>query len=190
MITQWRHDFGQGDLPFVFVQLPDYAEPGDKTGQSWAWLREQQASALQLPNVSMAVTIDIGDPKDHHPTNKQEVGRRLALVALKDVYGLKVRASGPVFDWAKREGTDFRLHFREADGLALKGDSGRAFLIAGENREFVPAQARVEGGDVVVSAAGVGAPAAVRFEWTNTPTGFLVNSAGLPAAPFRTDNWE
>jgi sialate O-acetylesterase len=190
MITQWRHDFGQGDLPFVFVQLPDYAEPGDKTGQSWAWLREQQASALQLPNVSMAVTIDIGDPKDHHPTNKQEVGRRLALVALKDVYGLKVRASGPVFDWAKREGTDFRLHFREADGLKLKGDVDRAFLIAGENREFVPAQARVEGSDVVVSAAGVTAPTAMRFEWTNTPTGFLVNSTGLPAAPFRTDNWE
>lgn len=190
MITQWRHVFGQGDLPFVFVQLPGYAEPGDQTGQSWAWLREQQASALQLPNVSMAVTIDIGDPKDHHPKNKQEVGRRLALVALKHVYGREVCARGPVFDGVSCEGAKLRLRFREADGLKLMGDSGNAFLIAGENREFVPAQARIEGSDVVVSAAGVNTPVAVRFEWTNTPTGFLVNSAGLPAAPFRTDNWE
>jgi sialate O-acetylesterase len=190
MITQWRRDFRQGDLPFVFVQLPDYAEPGDKTEQSWAWLREQQASALSLQKVSMAVTIDIGDPKDHHPTNKQEVGRRLALVTLKDVYGRGVRARGPVFDEARRDGAALRLHFREADGLKLTGEASQAFLIAGENHNFVPANARIEGTDVVVSAAGVTAPIAVRFEWTNTPTVFLVNRTGLPAAPFRSDRWE
>jgi sialate O-acetylesterase len=190
LIKQWRRDFQQGDLPFVFVQLPDYAEPGDQTGVTWAWLREQQATALQLPNVSMAVTIDSNEPTEHHPKNKQEFGRRLALVALRDVYGQKVRASGPVFVGARRDGSALRLDFRDATGLKLTGDARAAFQIAGENRVFEPAEAVIEGDDVVVSSPRVHAPVAVRFEWTNTPTVFLVNDTGLPAAPFRTDDWD
>ncbi len=190
MITQWRRDFRQGDLPFVFVQLPDYAEPGDNEGLSWAWLREEQASALTLPNVAMAVTIDSGEPKEHHPRNKQEVGRRLALVALKHIYGRDLAANGPLFAGAQREGSSLRLRFRDANGLKLTGDPSLAFQVAGENREFVPARARIDGNDVVVTAADGRALVAVRFEWTNTPTVFLVNDTGIPAAPFRTDNWE
>jgi sialate O-acetylesterase len=190
MITQWRRDFQQGDLPFLFVQLPGYVQLQDHTEQGWAWVREQQASVLNLPNVSMAVAVDIGDPRDVHPKNKQEVGRRLALVALKDFYGRDVQARGPILDGASREGSAFRLHFRNADGLELTGDPRGAFLIAGENRGFVPGDAKVEGDDVVVSAAEVSAPAAVRFEWSNNPAAFLVNRAKLPAAPFRTDHWE
>jgi sialate O-acetylesterase len=190
MITQWRRAFKQGDLPFLFVQLPGFDEPTDPTKQGWAWRREEQASALNLPHVSMAVTVDIGDPRDIHPKNKQEVGRRLALVALKDIYGRDIQARGPIFDGATREGSSFRLHFRNADGLELIGEPRGAFLIAGENRAFVPADAKVEGNDVMVSAAEVSAPVAVRFAWSNNPTAFLVNRAKLPAAPFRTDRWE
>lgn len=189
MITQWRRDFGQGDLPFLFVQLPNYAEPGDTSNELWAWLRESQASALSLPNTGMAVTIDIGHPAQHHPTNKQEVGRRLALIAQRQVYGRAVADSGPTFDRIEKQGGALRVYFKKAEGLHGVGDLRHMFLLAGPDRTFAPAQCRVDGNTVVISSPAVANPVAVRFEWTNVPDGYLMNSEGLPAAPFRTDRW-
>jgi len=185
MIQQWRADFQQPDLPFLFVQLPKYADPRDTTGQAWPLLREAQASALALPHTGMAVTIDIGDPAQLHPTNKQAVGRRLALVALAKVYGRAIESSGPVpagFAW---EGPAVRVRFDHATALAFRGDPAKAFEVAGADGRFVPADARIEGQTAIVSAPGVDHPGAVRFEWMNAPVSYLVNEAGLPASPFR-----
>lgn len=185
MIQQWRADFLQPDLPFLFVQLPNFIDTRDKSGDAWPRLREGQASALALPNTAMAVTIDVGDPVQLHPTNKQAVGKRLALQALARVYGRNVEASGPIFTGASHEASSLRLRFDHAHGLAFAGDAGKAFEVAGADGKFVPAQARIDGKTVIVSAPGVNLPAGVRFEWSNNPETFLVNETGLPAAPFR-----
>lgn len=187
MITQWRKDFRQGDLPFFFVQLPNYPEPKDTTHETWAWLRENQAAALALPNTGMAVTLDIGDNNNLHPANKQEVGRRLSLIALARVYGRSVEYHGPTFASATREGAAIRVRFDHAQGLHLTGDPSHAFLLAGADKKFVPAQAKIDGESVLVSADGLPAPESVRFEWTNAPDTILYNAENLPAAPFRTD---
>lgn len=189
MIEQWRRDFKQPALPFLFVQLPNYVQKNDSTEQSWAWLREAQDGALKLPHVGMAVTLDIGDPVDLHPANKRDVGKRLARIAQKRVYGQAGQDSGPVHGEIKRDGDAFRIRFQNADGLTLRGDVSGMFVVAGVDKKFVPAEARIEGDTVVVSAAGVKDPMAVRFEWSNNPQGFLVNRDGLPAAPFRSDDW-
>jgi sialate O-acetylesterase len=189
MIRQWRRDFQQGDLPFIFAQLPNFAPTNDLTGQSWAWLRAAQAAALSLPHVGMAVTIDIGDNAALHPANKQDVGRRLALVALAKVYGLPVGDTGPTFAGMEPVGAELRIRFKQADGLRFVGDPGRVFELAGDDRKFVPAVGRIDGETVIVSAPDVTQPVAVRFSWRNAPAAHLVNRGGLPAAPFRTDQW-
>jgi sialate O-acetylesterase len=192
MIKQWRADFGQ-PLPFYFVQLADYESGAGNKGDVWAYLREAQARALTLPNTGMAVTIDIGDPKDIHPKNKQEVGRRLALHARQQLFGEKVEANGPVFAAAEREGAAMRVRITHAEGLRLqpaRTDTRLSFEIAGRNRKFFPASARVEGDSLMVSSDQVPAPAAVRYAWRNSPEARLFNGAGLPAAPFRSDDWE
>ena len=191
MIKQWREDFGQ-PLPFYFVQLANFEGGRGNKRDSWAYLREAQASALALPNTGMAVTIDIGDPKDIHPKNKEEVGRRLALHARKQLFGDQVETDGPVFASAKREGATMRVSFTHAAGLRLqpaRSDDRISFEIAGEDRKFVPATARVDGDTVVVSSDQVPAPVAVRYAWRNSPDARLFNAAGLPAAPFRSDDW-
>ena len=189
MIRQWRHGFQQADLPFVFVQLPNFHDAGDATNQKWAWLREAQAATQSLPNVGMAVTIDVGDPADTHPRNKTEVGRRLALIALRQVYNRDIDDSGPVFRDVQREGSSLRIRMDHADGLQFKGSPTNAFIIAGRDRAFVPAEARIDGETIVASAPGVDKPMAVRFAWENNPSAALLNSAGLPACPFRSDKW-
>lgn len=194
LIREWRGDFGQGNLPFIFVQLPGYAGPhagakGQRDGTAWPREREAQATALQLPNVHMVVTVDIGDANLLHPPNKQEAGRRAALVALASAYGQHVEASGPVFQRATRDGAALRVTFAHAEGLHFAGDPSHVFEIAGADRRYVPAQPRIEGNSVSVSAEAVSEPVAVRCEWRNLPDAFLVNAAGLPAAPFRTDQW-
>lgn len=189
MIAQWRSDFAQPARPFLFVQLASYDDPKDKSGQSWAWLRAAQAKALDLQNTGMAVAMDLGNPSNIHPTNKQAVGGRLARLALKNVYGLSINDRGPVFASTQREGTVLRLKFANAAGLSLVGDPHVAFAIAGEDRRFVPANAVVSGDTVVVSAVEITAPVAVRFNWVNSSLVTLQNDAGLPAAPFRSDNW-
>lgn len=188
MIKQWRSSFQQGDLPFLFVQLPNFAEPADKKRESWPLIREAQASALAMPNTGMAVTLDVGDPAQLHPGNKQAVGRRLGAVALAQVYGRKVEHSGPAFAEATPEGAAMRVRFNNAAGLAFKGDPREAFELAGADGKYLPGEARIEGETVVVSAPGLDKPVSVRFEWKNAPTAWLFNAAGLPAAPFRTDH--
>jgi sialate O-acetylesterase len=192
LIKQWRADFGQ-PLPFYFVQLANFEAQAGNRGDVWAFQREAQARALRLPATGMAVTIDIGDPKDVHPTNKQDVGRRLALHARRQLFGEKIETDGPTFASAKREGTALRVTFSHATGLRLeppKEDGRVSFEVAGEDQVFALAEARVDGQTLLVSAAGVPAPVAVRYAWRNSPDARLFNRAGLPAAPFRSDKWK
>jgi sialate O-acetylesterase len=189
MITYWRAHWGQGDFPFYFVQLPNYAG-GNPAGTNWARLREAQAQALSLPNTGMAVTIDLGDPGNVHPRNKQEVGRRLALIARHQLYDIPGDWCGPMFKSAEREGAAMRVHFDHAEGgLVAHEKPLAALLIAGADRQFHPAAARIERDTIVVSAPEVKEPVAVRYAWANAPEANLFNGAGLPAAPFRTDDW-
>ena len=185
LITQWRRDFRQGDFPFYFVQLANF-----NTSNHYAWLREAQAAALVLPNTGMAVAIDVGEEKNIHPANKQAVGNRLARLALTHVYGEKdIEYSGPVYAGYERRGNTIRLRFKHADGLINKSSSKASFEIAGEDRIFHPATVIVNGSEVLVSSEQVQAPLAVRYAWSSYPPSTLYNSAGLPASPFRTDNW-
>jgi sialate O-acetylesterase len=189
LIRQWRTGFGQPNLPFYFVQLANFARPVDKSDQQWAFLREAQAGALALPATGMAVTIEIGDPTNIHPKNKQEVGRRLALLARAQLGGETIEFAGPVFVAAKPEGGALRVSFTHAAGLRLGGAGPTGFEVAGEDRKFVPAAARIEGDSLLVSAGVVPHPVAVRYAWRNAPPATLFNLAGLPAAPFRSDTW-
>lgn len=192
MIRNWRRVWGQGEFPFLYVQLANYMgrspQPHD---HQWAELREAQTMTLALPNTAMAVTIDIGNPKDIHPRNKQDVGRRLELAALATVYGREVVYSGPLYKEMKREAGAIRVSFTHVGGgLEAKGDGGlKGFAIAGADRKFVWADARIDGESVVVSSPGVVEPVAVRYAWDSNPECNLYNKAGLPASPFRTDTW-
>jgi len=190
MIQDWRHAWGEGDFPFLFVQLANFIQGGVKT--AWAELREAQSMTLSLPKTGMAVTIDIGDPYNIHPKNKQEVGRRLALAGEALAYGRKVVYSGPLYESMSVEGPSVRLRFKHVGGgLVAKGGPLKGFEIAGEDRKFVAAEAKISGDTVVVRSVGgrVPHPAAVRYAWADNPECSLYNKAGLPASPFRTDDW-
>jgi sialate O-acetylesterase len=191
MIRNWRDDWGQGEFPFLFVQLANYMARKTEPGESnWAELREAQTKTLALPKTGMAVIIDIGDAKDIHPKNKQDVGKRLALWAQAQVYGKDVVYSGPLFDACKVEGDKARISFKHAgSGLEAKGEKLAGFAVAGEDRKFVWADAKIEGKEVVVSSPQVAKPAAVRYAWADNPECTLYNKEGLPASPFRTDDW-
>ena len=194
MIRAWRTAWNDSKLPFLFVQLPNFEEkqPKQPPGESaWAELREAQAQALREPRTAMAVTLDIGDAHDIHPREKQEVGRRLALAALKLVYGRDVIASGPTFTAAVRDGKTIKIRFTNvASGLTTAdGAAPRGFLIAGADRIWKTAEARIEGGNVIVSNAEIADPVAVRYGWGNDPAATLRSQADLPAAPFRSDDW-
>jgi sialate O-acetylesterase len=154
-------------------------------------VREGQASVLSMPNTGMAVTIDIGDPKDVHPHNKQALGERLTRIALTKVYDRKIEYSGPVYESMKISGSTIQLSFSHlGGGLVAKDGPLKWFTIAGADRKFVAAEARIEGDTIVVSNAQLTMPLAVRYAWDNYPEGCnLYNAAGLPAAPFRTDKW-
>jgi sialate O-acetylesterase len=191
MIGAWRAHWGRADLPFYWVQLANYRDPADPGGTTWAALREAQAQALALPNTGMAVTIDIGDPRNIHPADKQEVGRRLALIAKARVYGITEEISGPVPAAFERAGGAFRIRFRDtAGGLTAADRPLQSFELAGQDRKFHPASAEISGDDdVVVRSPAVPDPVAVRYAWRNAPDANLFNGAGLPAAPFRSDDW-
>jgi sialate O-acetylesterase len=184
LIKDWRQRWGQGDFPFLVVQLPNLQS------QNFTGVREEQFRILEAPNTFLTVNIDIGDPKDVHPHNKQEFGRRLALLAEKEVYGKKVICQGPIFAAMKIEGNQARIRFSSEDGkLAIKGDRLQGFLIAGADGKFQPADAKIEGMEVLVSSPGVAAPTSVRYAWEGWPIATLTNSSGLPAWPFRTDGY-
>ena len=195
MIRDWRARFESGDFPFLIVQLANYL--GRKTvpvDSDWARLREAQLHISQaVPHAGLAVAIDIGDAKDIHPKNKQEVGRRLALAALDIAYGRKGPSSGPIYRGMKEDGGVIRLSFDHADGgLVIKPGAGgvSGFAIAGEDRRFVWADAVVHGKEVWVSSPQVKFPIAVRYGWADNPVSTLYNGAGLPASPFRTDDFK
>jgi sialate O-acetylesterase len=193
MIKDWRQKWGQGDFPFYFVQLANFMQVDNAPVESaWAELREAQQKTLALPNTGMATIIDIGDAKDIHPKNKQEVGRRLALIALAKTYGQKINYSGPVYQSSKVEGKQIRLTLgntenglKSADGAALTG-----FAIAGADKKFYWAKATIQGNQIVVSSDQVANPVAVRYAWGNNPVANMTSNDGLPASPFRTDTWQ
>ncbi len=190
LITSWRQAFDQADLPFYWVQLPNFRYNNDPFGTAWAGLREAQSRALALPETAQAITIDIGEPFDLHPHNKQEVGRRLALLARSKLFGAFADSSGPLFVAAQPEGAQIRVHFDHAGtGLTAHDRPLQSFQIAGADRRFFPATAKISGETVLVSAPQVPVPVAVRYAWFNAPEANLFNGAGLPAAPFRSDSW-
>jgi sialate O-acetylesterase len=186
LIKDWRKVWGRADLPFYVVQLPALQNISNNP-----LVREGQAAVLSLPHAGMAVTIDIGDPKDVHPHNKAPLGERLTRMAMANVYGRKLEYSGPVYESMKIAGNAIRLKFTHlGGGLVARDGPLKWFAIAGADGKFVSAEAKIEGDTVVVTSAEVSAPAAVRYAWDNYPEGCnLYNAAGLPAAPFRTDRW-
>ena len=192
LITDWRRQWDQ-EFPFLFVQLANYRAAQPQPAESdWAELREVQAMTLILPRTGMATAIDIGNPDDIHPHNKQEVGRRLALVARRMAYGDKtVVDTGPTYAGLTTTGPTIRLKFRSVGaGLTTKGNAAlQGFAVAGADRKFHWATARLEGNDVLVQADQVKMPLAVRSDWADNPNGNLINREGLPALPFRTDTW-
>jgi len=188
LFSSWRARFESPDLPFIVIQLPDYA-PG-WGGISWAWMREAQASAVRATrHASLAVGIETNDGSDLHPRQKREIGRRAALLALRNVYGRPVVARGPEFTKATPEGDTLRVAFDTAgDGLASRdGGPLRGFAVAGEDGRYRYAEAAIEGDEVVLRSEEVPAPLTARYAWAGVPDANLVNRSGLPAAPFRTD---
>jgi len=193
MIKDWRQKWGQGDFPFYFVQLANFMQADQLPVESaWAELREAQLKTLTLPNTGMATIIDIGEAKDIHPKNKQDVGKRLGLIALAKTYGQKINYSGPVYQSQKVEGKQITLTFGNSEnGLkARDGQELKGFAIAGADKKFYWANAVIKGNQVVVSSNEVTSPVAVRYAWGNNPVCNLISNDGLPASPFRTDNWQ
>ena len=187
LVTDWRARWGY-EFPMAWVQLPNFGGPG----RNWPGVREGMLQTLKLPKTGMAVTIDIGEEKNIHPKNKQEVGRRLSLWALGEVYGKKVAATcGPLPAGHEVRGTEVTLSFQHTDGgLVAKDGELKGFVVAGVDRQWKPAQARIKGAQVIVSSPEVQQPVAVRYAWENWPTCNLYNGSGLPASPFRTDDWK
>ncbi len=191
MIREWRKRWGQGDFPFGIVQLANYMSVQNDANASsnWAALRDAQLKTAQTnKNVGLAVAIDIGDPTDAHAKNKQDVGKRLALWALAKVYGQETLVySGPIYKSMKIEGNKVRLTFDHVGGglVAKGGGCLRGFAIAGEDKKFVWAQAKIDGESVVVWSDKVAKPVVVRYAWANNPICNLYNGAGLPASPFQ-----
>jgi sialate O-acetylesterase len=185
MITDWRRHWNEGDFPFFFVQLANYkASPNDL----WPTVRDAQRRTLSLANTGMAVAIDVGDPGNIHPADKQSVGERLALAARSIAYGEKLEFSGPLFRQAGRQGHDMCVWFDHADGLTTKGGGApEGFEVAGADRVYRPATAKIAGGGVLVSSPEVAEPRFVRYGWKDVPTVNLYNGANLPASPFSSE---
>ena len=191
MIHDWRQHWGYA-FPFYIVQLPNYMKAQEGPEESeWAELREAQKHALRLENTGLAVCIDVGHGDDLHPKNKPAVGRRLSLVARALTYGEQIPYSGPVYEGYRIEGNTIRIDFSHTDKGLKTSDGGpvRGFYIAGPDHKFHAAKAVIEGNTVVVSSDGVRFPVGVRYAWANNPVCNLSNGAGLPAGPFRTDDW-
>ena len=200
LITSWREKWSEGDFPFLFVQLARYK--GDP-GQDWPLLREAQLKTLSLPNTGMASAVDIGDPRNIHPGDKLDVGLRLALAAKHVAYGQTLVYSGAIYDSMKVEGNTIRVSFTQTGGgliigsapwippglPALPTDKLIGFSIAGADKTWVAAEAKIDGNTVVVSSPQIVTPLAVRYGWANAPEMNLYNKENLPASPFRTDDW-
>jgi sialate O-acetylesterase len=187
MIRDWRERWGQGDFPFYYVQLC----PFNRHETEWPEVWEAQLMTLSVPNTGMAVTTDIGDINNIHPPNKQDVGKRLALWALAKDYGKTDLAySGPLYKSMKVDGDKIRIAFDYAKGLKSRDEKPLSwFVIAGKDQKFHAAEATIDGDEVVIHSDKVSDPVAVRMGWSSIATPNLINEAGLPASPFRTDDW-
>jgi len=183
LIEDWRSHWGQGDFPFIYVQIANW-----KRGGLWPEIREAQRQTLGLKNTAMAVSIDIGDSDDVHPKNKQDVGLRLALAARALAYGERIEYSGPLFREVTGDGASLRIRFDHSQsGLTAKNGALRGFSVAAADEKYVPAEAKIEGDTVVVSADSIRAPVYVRYGWAGDPDCNLWNGAGLPASPFQAE---
>ena len=192
MIQDWRKRWNQGEFHFASVQLPGFKKPttDPNAPSGWAVVREAMLRSLSLPNTSMAIVIDAGEAANIHPKDKQTVGTRLSLWARAKVYGERIPYSGPLPAGHKIRNDEVTLSFSNTDnGLAAKGGELKGFAIAGSDRKWVWAKARIDGDKVIVSSPEVKSPAAVRYAWADNPDCNLTNGAGLPASPFRTDDW-
>ena len=188
MIFNWRDEWGQGDFPFYYVQLAPFDYKVPLIG---AALRDAQRKSLDIPNAGMAVTMDIGDPEDIHPTNKKDVGKRLAAWALNKDYGKDIVCSGPLYNSYKMEGAGIRVFFDHViNGFESNGEELSHFEIAGEDKVFFPARAVIEGKSILVTFTDVAKPVAVRYAFHNGDEPNLFNKEGFPASSFRTDDWE
>mgnify|MGYP001211807054 FL=1 len=194
MVGSWREAWGYDRLPFLYVQLHNWQRPVSEPGDSqWARLREQQLKALSLPDTGMASAVDAGEWNDIHPLDKITVARRLALAAYKAAYGENVIASGPIYKDMVKERNRIIIRFMEPTGglVSVDGKPLRHFAVAGPDRRFAWANAKIEGDTVIVWNDEIEDPAAVRYAWADNPEGAnLYNRAGLPASPFRTDDWD
>jgi sialate O-acetylesterase len=201
LIADWRQRWSEGNFPFLFVQIANFNQ---HPKEDWPLLREAQLkTALSVPNTAMAVTIDIGLPENIHPVDKLDVGLRLALAAENLAYGQKVIYSGPIYDSMTVQGSAIRIKLSNTgSGLKIGAppwvgprstvpprDHLSGFVIAGEDKKWTVADARIDGDSVVVSSPKVAAPVAVRYGWDNAPVCNLYNRENLPASPFRTDAW-
>jgi sialate O-acetylesterase len=184
MIRDWRTRWGEGTLPFYFVQLASFTESPD-----WPYLREAQTATLSEPRTGMAVAIDVGTAHDIHPTDKQTVGRRLAAIAFADSYGIQRESSGPSVETVEMRGSAAIVKFHHGEGLRThdRATHVRGFALAGSDHAYCPADARIEKDTVVVTCAAVAKPVTVRYAWADYIEVNLENSAGVPAIPFRTD---
>lgn len=186
LVKDWRARWGD-DFPFAWAQLPNYG----RTVEDWCLVQEAELKTLKLPHTGMAVTIDVGERDNIHPKNKQEVGKRLSYWALGEVYGQKVASTcGPLPASHEIRGPEVVVTFKHADG-GLKSKDGelKGFMLAGEDKQWKPAAARIDGDKVIVSSAEVAKPVALRYAWAVWPVCNLYNGAGIPASPFRTDDW-
>jgi sialate O-acetylesterase len=195
MIQSWRTNWHDDNLPFIFVQLANYKKEAPQPAESdWAELREAQSMALKLPNTAMATAIDLGEADDIHPKKKEEVGKRLALAALKLVYNKDLDAQGPTFSKMEIKGNEAILDYTSISGGLYTTDKYgyvKGFQVAGQDQKFGWAMARIVGNRLVVTSDKVQAPVAVRYAWSDNPGELnLFNKAGLPALPFRTDQWK
>jgi sialate O-acetylesterase len=189
LIQSWRASWPLGDFPFLVVQLPNFTD-GNANGRGWAQLREAQESALHVPGAAVAVTIDGDEPENLHPTNKRPVGERLARIALNRIHDQRdLEWSGPVPQAIAREGAALRVRLGSAEGLKSTTPEITGFELAGADKVFHAATAKIDGTSVLVSSAEVAEPVAVRHAYTNAPKVSLFNAAGLPAVPFRSDDW-
>ena len=195
MIQDWRQRWDEGDFPFAWVQLPNFHPRTTNVVEinysGWCVIREEMLKTLAVKNTGMAITVDVGEANNIHPKNKQAVGHRLALWALAKVYGKAIPYSGPLPDGYKIKGNKIILSFQHTDGgLVAKDGELKGFAIAGEDHRWVAGKARTEGNKVIVSSPEVESPKALRYAWAANPDCNLFNGAGLPASPFRTDNWK
>jgi sialate O-acetylesterase len=182
MIRDWRNAWGEGDFPFLFVQIANWNTAAEDL---WPDVRNAQRKALALKNTGMAVTIDIGDAVDIHPKNKQDVGFRLSLAARAIAYGEKIEWSGPLYRQVTPEEHALRVWFEHANGLVAKGAALTGFEVAGADGKYSAAEAKIDGASVVVSSSSVLTPVSVRYGWAANPTCNLFNKEGLPASPFQ-----